>query len=93
MPEPRSPSSDEPSESRLELGRQLRDLRISREWTLHELAARVGMSISSLSAYERGTRSVSLDDLAVLCDAYNLLVSDFLSGVPPYGRSGARRRG
>jgi transcriptional regulator with XRE-family HTH domain len=49
------------------------------------LADRVGISVSSVSAYERGTRQVSLDDLRSISEVFGLLVSELLAGVYPYG--------
>jgi len=78
-------SSRQVNPARLRLGKGLHDLRVGQGWTLHQLADRVGMSVASLSAYERGTRGLSLDALATICRAYDELVADFLRGIYPYG--------
>lgn len=82
-PEPSPGGID--AQGRIELGHRLRDLRLSREWTLQDLAERVGASVASVSAYERGTRRVSLDDLRAICAAFEIAVSDLLADVYPYG--------
>lgn len=84
MPPPDPPQS-EVTTARRAVGQGLRDLRISREWSQATLAEQVGLSISSISAYELATRAISLEHLASLCAAFDLLVTEFLDDVYPYG--------
>ncbi|TCP56057.1 transcriptional regulator with XRE-family HTH domain [Tumebacillus sp. BK434] len=39
------------------LGAKLREMRLSKKWTLNELSQRSGLSISHISSLERGTRT------------------------------------
>lgn len=84
MPESASSPSDE-AQAKLAIGRRLRDLRVSREWTQSDLAKLAGKSVSSISAYERGTRALSMHELATICAAFDMLLVEFLDGLPPYG--------
>lgn len=67
------------------LAQVLRDLRISREWTLDDLSRQSGISVASLSAYERADRHPPLSTLVRLFDCYDVLLTDALHGVYPYG--------
>lgn len=71
--------------ARRRLGDALRDLRVSREWTQNDLAKRTGISVATISAYERAQRRAPLEELVLICDAYDLLLSEFLDGLYPYG--------
>jgi len=64
------PATDTPKD----LGRRLRALRASREWSLAEVAAKSGLSISFLSAVERGQSMISVGNLFKLADAYGTTV-------------------
>lgn len=68
----------------LDLGRRLRALRTEQNLSLAAVAARVGLSVSFLSAVELGQSSISLGNLFKLADAYGTTVprlgSDFRSG-------------
>jgi transcriptional regulator with XRE-family HTH domain len=72
--------------ARMELGLALHDLRVSRGWTLAELEDKSGVALSSLSAYERGTRQPSLDALIRILDTYDVLLTDALAETYPFGR-------
>ncbi|WP_284892005.1 helix-turn-helix domain-containing protein [Cobetia amphilecti] len=59
------------------IGRQLRDLRKSRQLTLSQLAERVGKSVGYLSQVERGVSSLPIGVLQTLSDALGVRVSWF----------------
>ncbi|MDH2421792.1 helix-turn-helix domain-containing protein [Cobetia amphilecti] len=59
------------------IGRQLRDLRKSRQLTLSQLAERVGKSVGYLSQVERGVSSLPIGVLQTLSDALDVRVSWF----------------
>jgi transcriptional regulator with XRE-family HTH domain len=62
------------AESEPDLGPRLRALRTSRGWSLAELAATSGLSISFLSAVERSQSSISIGNLFKLADAFDTTV-------------------
>ena len=62
------------SEPEPDLGPRLRALRTSLGWSLAELAAKSGLSISFLSAVERGQSSISIGNLFKLADAFGTTV-------------------
>ena len=57
-----------------ELGQRLRALRTERQWSLMEVAEKSGLSVSFLSAVERGQSSNSVASLFKLADAYGTTV-------------------
>lgn len=57
-----------------ELGNRLRRLRNENGWTLAEVAQRAQLSISFLSALERGVTNISVGNLFKLADAYGTTV-------------------
>ena len=61
-------------ERQTNLGQRLRTLRTNRGWSLAEVAERTDLSVSFLSALERGTASTSVGNLFKLADAYGTTV-------------------
>lgn len=59
------------------IGAQLLELRKSRGWTQEQVAEKVGLTRSTISNIERGTRSLTLETLRRFCDAFSLNVSYF----------------
>lgn len=76
----------------VQLGNRLRDVRVSRDWTLQDLSEATEIPVASLSAYELGTRIPSLARLLTLCTAYDLLLVDLLAGLYPFGSDQRPRR-
>ncbi len=66
--------STQPPKLSLSLGRRLRALRTARGWSLAEVAAKSGLSISFLSSVERGQSRISVANLFKLADAYGTTV-------------------
>jgi DNA-binding transcriptional MerR regulator/quercetin dioxygenase-like cupin family protein len=73
-PEPADSSAARTPEVDATLGRRLRSLRSSRKLSLAEIAARTNLSISFLSAVERGQSGISLANLIKLADAFDTSV-------------------
>jgi DNA-binding transcriptional MerR regulator/quercetin dioxygenase-like cupin family protein len=65
-------------------GRPLRRLRESRQWSLHEASERSGLSVSFLSALERGASGASIASLQRLAAAYGTTLLE-LFGPPEQG--------
>ena len=61
-------------------GTCLRNLRCTRRWTQAELARRSGLSVSTVSALERGMRDMSVETLFALCRALCCTPAALLGG-------------
>lgn len=59
------------------VGQAIRELRERRNMTQRELAAKSGLHLTSLGAYERGSRTPKLDSLARICFALDVEPSTF----------------
>lgn len=60
---------------RLQFGRNLRMLRLSRDWTQEEMAERLGMSVNFLSYMERGLKAPSFENLERIAEVLDLPVA------------------
>jgi transcriptional regulator with XRE-family HTH domain len=79
-----------------QVGARLRAIRHSRGWTLDELAARAGMSASTLSRLEAGKRQASLELLVPLTRQLGIGLDDLVTpavGDPRVRRPVVRRDG
>ena len=65
----------------MKLQERLKEVRTARNFTLKELAARSGLSVSYLSDLERGRTVPSLGALEMLASAVEISVIDLLTGV------------
>jgi transcriptional regulator with XRE-family HTH domain len=63
------------------LHERLKEMRKARDFTLKELAARTGLSVSYLSDLERGRTMPPLPTLETLAVALDITVLDLLTGV------------
>lgn len=63
----------------INMGERLKNLRKKRNWTQKQVATRIGLAISAVSAYELGTRYPSYDILLRLARLYNVS-TDYLIG-------------
>ena len=63
------------------LHERLKEMRKARDFTLKELAARTGLSVSYLSDLERGRATPPLPTLDTLAGALDITVLDLLTGV------------
>lgn len=59
------------------IGRQLKELRISRGWKQKDVAEKVGLSRPAISNLEAGKRSLTLSTLKKFCEAYGIDISYF----------------
>ncbi|MGH2723685.1 MAG: helix-turn-helix domain-containing protein [Actinomycetota bacterium] len=69
-----------PEHGTAELGARLRELRMSRNLSLRQLAQELGTSPSSLSMLENGKCGVALRRLRRLADFYGLTISRLMAG-------------
>lgn len=51
---------------------RIKELRLSRHWSLQQLADRCGASKQSVHQWETGARGVSLQSMETLCDVFNV---------------------
>lgn len=59
------------------IGRQIRELRISRGWKQYELADMVGLSRPAICNIEAGKRSLTLNTLKRFCEVFGIDISYF----------------
>ena len=59
------------------IGRQIRELRISRGWKQYELADMVGLSRPAICNIEAGKRSLTLNTLKHFCEVFGIDISYF----------------
>ena len=59
------------------IGKQLKELRLSRGWRQIEVADKIGMSRSAISNIEAGKRALTLTTLKKFCELYQIDVSYF----------------
>lgn len=64
----------------INLGNKLKTLRIQRQMTLKDVACRVGVSKSIVSAYENGSRRPSYEMLIKVARLFNV-TTDYLLGL------------
>jgi transcriptional regulator with XRE-family HTH domain len=63
--------------------RRLRELRMERELTLHQVAARASIDVSTLSRLESGKRRLALDHLPALAAALGVTTDELLRSREP----------
>lgn len=66
------------------LSKQLYTLRKTQNITLQALHLKTGISMASLSAYERGKYAPSLENLCKLAEFYGLSIDELLSDRESY---------
>ena len=59
------------------IGKQLKELRLSRGWKQYEVAEKVGLSRPAVSNIEAGKRSLTLATLQRFCEAFSIDISYF----------------
>lgn len=64
----------------MDIGERLRQLRIKRKLTQHEVEELTGISRSTLSLYELGIRTPSIDKLIQLALLYKVSI-DYICGI------------
>lgn len=63
----------------MDVGAQIRRLRESKRWTTNRLANQCGLSQSFLRSVELGEKGISVENLALICDALQLSLSEFFA--------------
>lgn len=61
----------------MDIGSRLRSLREHRGWTTNRLANNCGISQSFLRSVELGEKSISVDNLKLICDTLDISLRDF----------------
>ena len=74
-------SSEEPVDTRVR--RRLRELRTSQGLTLHQVAERASLDVSTLSRLEAGKRRLALDHLPALAAALGVSADELVGSPPP----------
>lgn len=64
-----------------QLGKRIKGLRVERSWSLKDLAAKSGVSVSQLSSIERGAHMPSVESLLALCLALDVKPSELLAAI------------
>jgi len=63
------------------LGHSIKMLRVARDWSLKDLANHTKLSVSQISAIERGTNLPSIESLLAICKAFEKKPSEILSSI------------
>ena len=64
------------------IGQRIRQVRKAKGWTQGALAEKCGISMSFMGHIERGTRIMSMDTFAGICEALGAKADELLWGVP-----------
>jgi DNA-binding NtrC family response regulator len=63
------------------LGHSIKMLRVERDWSLKDLATQTRLSVSQVSAIERGTNLPSIESLLAISKAFDKKPSEILAGI------------
>ena len=66
---------------REKLGHSIKMLRVERDWSLKDLATQTKLSVSQISAIERGTNLPSIESLLAISRAFDKKPSEILEGI------------
>lgn len=61
----------------MNIGKKLKELRLSRGWKQTDVAGKVGLSRPAISNIESGKRALTLSTLQRFCEVYNIDISYF----------------
>jgi DNA-binding NtrC family response regulator len=70
-----------PDRLRERLGHSIKMLRVERDWSLKDLATQTKLSVSQISAIERGTNLPSIESLLAISRAFDKKPSEILEGI------------
>jgi len=56
-------------------------LRVARDWSLKDLAGHTDLSVSQISAIERGANLPSIESLLAICGAFDKKPSELLESI------------
>jgi transcriptional regulator with XRE-family HTH domain len=71
---------------RAAVGGRIKELRKAREWTLKDLATRLGVRHTHLAKYESGVHAPPLEKLAQLAESFGVTVDFLVTGRQPDNR-------
>jgi DNA-binding NtrC family response regulator len=63
------------------LGHSIKIMRVERDWSLKDLANQTRLSVSQISAIERGTNLPSIESLLAICRAFERKPSEVLAAI------------
>ena len=63
----------------MDVGLRIRRLRENKGWTTNRLANQCGLSQSFLRSVELGEKGISVENLALICDALQVSLGDFFA--------------
>jgi DNA-binding NtrC family response regulator len=63
------------------LGHRIKLLRVERDWSLKDLAGLTSLSVSQISAIERGANLPSMESLLAICRAFDRRPSELLASI------------
>ncbi len=63
------------------LGHAIKMLRVSRDWSLKDMAAHTKLSVSQISAIERGANLPSIESLLAICASFGKKPSEVLASI------------
>ena len=66
---------------REKIGHSIKMLRVERDWSLKDLAQQTKLSVSQISAIERGTNMPSMESLLAISKAFERKPSEILAGI------------
>ena len=64
------------------IGKRIREARKEKGWSQEILAGKCGISLSFMGHIERGTRNMSLDTFASICNVLKVDAEELLWGIP-----------
>ena len=64
------------------IGQRIRQVRKAKGWSQGTLAQKCGISMSFMGHIERGTRIMSLDTFANICETLDVRADELLRGIP-----------
>lgn len=70
-----------PDRLRNRLGHAVKMLRVARDWSLKDLAGQTDLSVSQISAIERGANMPSIESLLAICGAFGKKPSELLGSI------------
>src|SRR6266404_5345744 len=70
-----------PDRLRNRLGHAIKMLRVARDWSLKDLAGQTDLSVSQISAIERGANLPSIESLLAICAAFDKKPSELLESI------------
>ena len=67
-------------------GQRVRELRLMKGWSQNNLAKKIGVKFQQLQKYESADNRISASRLYLICEAFDITMSEFFSELYPKGR-------